>query len=118
MGVTDWIEARVGAKGGITLDEFVLDPAETHGITIHRTPVWQARHTLGECHELCLSGQAHAGLFQIRSRIEAILEHDSEPVTGGKPFSNIPAAVFEVSDGQINQFQCGLLGRERPPRLD
>ena len=39
MGVTDWIETRVGAKGEITLDEFVLDPAETHGVTIHRTPV-------------------------------------------------------------------------------
>ena len=51
MGVTDWIEARVGAKGGITLDEFVLDPAETHGVTIHRTPVWRVPHTLGPTHE-------------------------------------------------------------------
>jgi len=37
MGVMDWIEARVGAKGESTLDELVLDPAETHGVTIHRT---------------------------------------------------------------------------------
>jgi len=51
MGVTDWIKARVGAKGEITLDELVLDLAEAHGVTVHRTSVWRARHTLGPTHE-------------------------------------------------------------------
>lgn len=34
---------------------------------------------------------------QVRSRIEAILEHDSELISGSEPFSDISAALFEVA---------------------
>ena len=52
------------------------------------------------------------------SRIEALLEHDSELVPGRKPFADVSAAFLEVSDCQIDQFGCGFLGRERSARLD
>jgi hypothetical protein len=50
--------------------------------------------------------------FQRWSRIEALLEHDSELIAGSKPFSDIPPPFFEVADGQIDQFGGGLFGRE------
>ncbi|WP_420350218.1 hypothetical protein [Paenirhodobacter sp.] len=40
-GATEWIEARVAAKGEITLDELVAELAETHGIAVHRATVWR-----------------------------------------------------------------------------
>ena len=70
-----------------------------------------------ECHSLCVSGLSHAG-FQIQSRVEALTEHDSELVAGGKPLPDIPAAFLEVADGEINQLGGGIFGRERPARLD
>ena len=50
-GVTDWIEARVAAKGGITLDELVAELAETHGIEVHRGTVWRVLRGLGLTHK-------------------------------------------------------------------
>jgi len=50
--------------------------------------------------------------FQIRSRIEALVEHDSELISGGKPFPEISAAFLEVADGQVDQLRRGLLGWE------
>jgi len=50
-GVTDWIEARVAAKGEITLDELAVELAETHGIDVHRGTVWRALRSLGLTHK-------------------------------------------------------------------
>lgn len=49
--VTDWIEARVLAKGEITLDELVVELAETHGIEVHRGTVWRVLRGLGLTHK-------------------------------------------------------------------
>jgi hypothetical protein len=38
----------------------------------------------------------------MRSRIEALTEHDSELVPGRKPVPDIPAAFLEVADRQID----------------
>jgi transposase len=54
--VTDWIEARVAAKGGITLDELVCDLAKTHGIDVHRGTVWRVLRGLGLTHKKSPAG--------------------------------------------------------------
>ena len=54
VDVTGWLEARVTAKSGITLDELVSQLAETHGIDVHRTTVWRVLRGLGLSHKkLC-----------------------------------------------------------------
>lgn len=73
--------------------------------------------TLGECHELCVSGLAHAG-FRYGLRVEAHVEYDSELIAGCKPFPDIPAAFREVADRQIDQLGRGFLGRERAAGFD
>ncbi len=45
--MTGWLKARVTAKGEITLDEFVAELAETHGIDVHRATVWHVLRGLG-----------------------------------------------------------------------
>jgi len=50
-GVTGWIDARVTAKGEITLDELGGELAETHGIDVHRGTVWRVLRGLGLTHE-------------------------------------------------------------------
>ena len=50
-GVTGWIEARITAKGEITLDELVAELAETHGIAVHRGTVWRVLRGLGLTHK-------------------------------------------------------------------
>ena len=50
-GVTEWIEARVATKGEITLDELVVELAETHGIAVHRGSVWRLLRGLGLTHK-------------------------------------------------------------------
>ncbi|WP_074220705.1 hypothetical protein [Rhodovulum sp. ES.010] len=50
-GVTGWIEARVAAKGEITLDELAVELAETHGIEVHRGTIWRVLRGLGLTHE-------------------------------------------------------------------
>jgi transposase len=50
-GVTGWIEARVSAKGEITLGELVAELAETHRIDVHRGTVWRALRGLGLTHK-------------------------------------------------------------------
>lgn len=55
-GVTNWIEARVAAKGEITLDELVVDLAETHGIGVHRATVWRLLRGLGLTHKKSPAG--------------------------------------------------------------
>ena len=50
-GVTDWIDARVTAKGEITLDELVAELAEAHGIDVHRGTVWRVLRGLGLTHK-------------------------------------------------------------------
>ncbi|WP_373568580.1 IS630 family transposase [Paracoccus actinidiae] len=47
VDVTGWLEARVTAKSGITLDELVAELAETHGIDVHRATVWRVLRGLG-----------------------------------------------------------------------
>lgn len=46
------------------------------------------------------------------SRMEAFREHDIELIAGCIPFADVSAAFLEVSDGEIDQFGGGLLGRE------
>jgi len=55
--------------------------------------------------------------FQLWSRIEASLKHDSELVFGGKPFPEITAALFEVAVGEVDQLGRGLLGWEQGNRI-
>ena len=55
-GVADWIEARVVARGEITLDELVAELAETHGIDVHRGTVWRVLRGLGLTHKKRPSG--------------------------------------------------------------
>lgn len=55
-GVTGWIEDRVAAKGGITLDELATELAETHGISVHRGTVWRVLRGLGLTHKKRPSG--------------------------------------------------------------
>ena len=50
-GVTGWLEAHVIAKGEITLDELVVELAETHGIAVHRGMVWRVLRGLGLMHK-------------------------------------------------------------------
>lgn len=50
-GVTDWIDARVAAKGEITLNELVSELAEIHDITVHRGSVWRVLRGLGLTHK-------------------------------------------------------------------
>jgi transposase len=54
--VGDWIEARVAAKGEITLDEMVGELADVHGITVHRGSVWRFLRGLGLTHKKRPSG--------------------------------------------------------------
>ena len=49
-GVTDWIDARVTAKGEITLDELVAELAEIHDLDVHRGTVWRVLRGLGLTH--------------------------------------------------------------------
>ena len=51
VDVTGWLEARVTAKSGITLDELVTELAETHGIDVHRATVWRVLRGLGLTHK-------------------------------------------------------------------
>jgi transposase len=51
VDVTGWLEARVTAKSGITLDELVAELAETHGIDVHRATVWRVLRGLGLTHK-------------------------------------------------------------------
>jgi transposase len=51
VDVTGWLEARVTAKSGITLDELVAELAETHGIDVHRATVWRVLRGLGLSHK-------------------------------------------------------------------
>ncbi|MCZ0964474.1 helix-turn-helix domain-containing protein [Paracoccus sp. EF6] len=51
VDVTGWLEARVAAKSGITLDELVAELAETHGIDVHRATVWRVLRGLGLSHK-------------------------------------------------------------------
>lgn len=50
-GLTDWIVARVAAKGEITLDEFVGEMAETHAVDVHRVTMWRVLRGLGLTHK-------------------------------------------------------------------
>ena len=55
-GVTNWIETRVAVKGEITLDELVVELAETHGIDVHRATVWRVLRGLGLTHKKSPAG--------------------------------------------------------------
>lgn len=50
-GVTNWIEARVAARGEITLDELAAELSETYGIDAHRSTVWRVLRGLGLTHK-------------------------------------------------------------------
>ena len=49
-GVTGWINARVTAKGEITLNELVAELAEIHDIDVHRSTVWRVLRGIGLTH--------------------------------------------------------------------
>ncbi len=53
-GVSNWLKARVAAKGEITLDELVAELAQTHGIGVHRATVWRVLRGLGLTHKKAL----------------------------------------------------------------
>ncbi len=54
--VRDWIEARIAAKGEITLDELVCELASEHGLQVHRVSVWRFLRSLGLTHKKSPSG--------------------------------------------------------------
>ena len=56
--------------------------------------------------------------FQIRSRIEPLIKHDSKWFWAANHVLDIPAAFLYVSDRQLNQLGLSLLGGERAPGLD
>ena len=47
VDVTGWLEARVTAKIRIILDELVAELVKTHGIGVHRAPVWHVLRGFG-----------------------------------------------------------------------
>lgn len=50
-GLTGWINARVTAKGEITLNELVAELAEIHDIDVHRSTVWRVLRGIGLTHK-------------------------------------------------------------------
>jgi transposase len=50
VGVGDWIAARMKAKPDPTLNDLVGEPADHHGIAIHRVSVWRFLRSLGLIH--------------------------------------------------------------------
>lgn len=55
-GVTGWLNARVTAKGEITLDELVAELAQFHHIDVHRATVWRVLRGLGLTHKKSPAG--------------------------------------------------------------
>jgi transposase len=55
-GMAGWIEARVAARGEITLDELVVELAEIHGIDVHRATVGRRLRGLGLTHKKSPAG--------------------------------------------------------------
>jgi len=51
-----WIEARIVAKPDLTLDDLVLELADRHSITIHRTSVSRHLRGFGLTHKKRLAG--------------------------------------------------------------
>jgi transposase len=51
VAVHGWIEARLAAKGELTLDELVSELALQHGISVHRVSVWRFLRGLGLTHK-------------------------------------------------------------------
>jgi transposase len=56
IGARNWIEARIAAKGDLTLDEMVCELAAEHGISVHRVSVWRFLRSLGLTHKKRPSG--------------------------------------------------------------
>ena len=50
-GVAGWLKARVTAKGEITLDELMVELAQTHGIAVHHATVWRVLRGLRLTHK-------------------------------------------------------------------
>lgn len=55
-GLSDWLRARLAAKGETTLDELVIELAEIKGVIVHRSSVWRAVRSLGLTHKKSPSG--------------------------------------------------------------
>ena len=69
----------------------------------------QALDCVGVSETLCM------GLGPCRfhgSSVEPFGVQNSELITSGNPFSDAAARLFEISDCQIDQFGCGVIGRE------
>jgi transposase len=76
VDVTGWLEARVTAKSGITLDELVAELAETHGIDVHRATVWRVLRGLGLSHKKRMARpvckRVEAGSFRSCTNVSGI----------------------------------------------
>lgn len=76
VDVTGWLEVRVTAKSGITLDELVTELAETHGIDVHRATVWRVQRGLGLTHKRRMARpvckRVEAGSFKSCTNVSGI----------------------------------------------
>ena len=45
--IRGWLKARMLAKPDLTLDDFVLEVADDHGVKVHRVSVWRVLRSLG-----------------------------------------------------------------------
>jgi hypothetical protein len=84
-----------------------VDAGCNHSLTAMEALIFDLRRlaepsaeALGVSETLCIRTGSCG--FPIWSRIEAILEHDSVLVAGGKPLPGIPAAFLEVSNGRVD----------------
>lgn len=50
-GLGDWVRARLGEKGDLTLDELRLELEQRHGVAVHRSSVGHWLHRLGLSHK-------------------------------------------------------------------
>ena len=50
-GVADWVRARIGEKGDLTLDVLTVELQAAHGITVHRASTGRLLHRLGLSHK-------------------------------------------------------------------
>ncbi len=49
--VADWVQGRIAAQPGLTIDEVTAELAADHGLVVHRSSVGRLLHRLGLSHK-------------------------------------------------------------------